>query len=254
MTDRNRVTPVDPLPAAKVPRPTPPAPGSPFTSDAQRLIREAASAVAKRPGLPPPLPDRTQERHRTPVSGGIEAQPPSLKDNQEALLRDELAKERAKVAQLERDARAVAEAKQVAFPPKVEPQRSVSPAPTSASEPDAKVDRAIGHTVRLLLARFGWPALAALGIGGVALKPTADPAKADATLAVVQAVDRKVDAINGKVNGILDREITDADFVDCLYDQQREYFEQLLPSQERLVTGELRRTWVDRCRNRKPKR
>jgi hypothetical protein len=104
------------------------------------------------------------------------------------------------------------------------------------------------------LARYGWPALAALGIGGAVLKPAADPQKADATLVKLEELTRKVDRIAAKQDAALDREPELLDFVDCLYEQQREYFEQLLPSQERLVTGELRRVWVDRCRNRKPKR
>jgi hypothetical protein len=69
LTDRDRPTPRDPLPAAQA------APGRASREDDQRLIREAESAARKRTGAipPPPLP-RPQERKQTPVSGGIEAQ------------------------------------------------------------------------------------------------------------------------------------------------------------------------------------
>lgn len=159
-------------------------------------------------------------------------------------------RDRAELAEFRRRERVQAESRGPG--PYQQPLRSQSPVPSSS--PEAKVDRAIGGTVRLLLARYGWPALAALGLGGAALKPTADPVKADAALAKLEELTRKVDRIAARQDAALDREPELLDFVECLYDQQREYFEQLLPSQERLVTGELRRTWVDRCRNRKPKR
>jgi hypothetical protein len=160
-----------------------------------------------------------------------------------------LAAELAELAEFRRRERVQAESRQPG--PYQPPLRTQSPVPSSGP---AKVDQAIGATMRLLFARYSWPLLAALGVGGAVLKPAADPAKADATLAKLEELTRKVDRVAARQDAALDREPELLDFVECLYEQQREYFEQLLPSQERLITGELRRAWVDRCRSRKPKR
>lgn len=180
--------------------------------------------------------------------------PPPSQDPDEAsreALRRRAEAAEAKAAELERRERVREEtASPNTFPPKVES------APVIVT-PSAPPDAAIGKSLRYLAGRL-WPLfVAAAGIGGgvtAVAKPTADPAKADATLAHLEELARKVDRVDFKVNGLLDREPQLTEFVECLYEQQADYFEQLLPSQQRLVTGSLQRTWVDRCRTRKPKR
>lgn len=249
MAGPDRPTPVDAYRAAKPPRPAQAAPGSPSANpDAQRLAREAASAAAKQKPVPPPLPDRS----RTPQSGGIDAQPPSLKDSQEALLRDELAKERSKVAQLERDARAAAEAKQVAYPPKVSERSPSPPAGTRISTPP---DAAIGKSVRYLLGKL-WPFfVAAAGIGGgvtAVAKPSADPVKQDATLANTEALRADVALIREQLTGVIKREASRDAYTKCLEESIDDVGEQVLPAQDRLGSAAPLRAYVKRCQRLRP--
>lgn len=134
------------------------------------------------------------------------------------------------------------------WPPKV--QRSQSPVPSSS--PEAKVDRAIGGTVRLLLARFGWPALAALGIGGAALKPTADPVKTDATLAIVEGMRADVALIREQLSGVIRREAARDAYLRCVDEGMVDLGQQLLPAVDRQGNAQPLRAFVDRCQRLRP--
>ena len=215
----------------------------------------APNPLQKKTWRVPTPPSAALLARRTPVPPPDDPPAPqSAADGQLAAVLAERDRLRGELAQAQRDARAAAEAKLETYPPKVE-QRIPTPVPSSA--PEAKVDRAVGSLVRVGLRKL-WPLfVAAAGIGGGAtavLKPSADPAKADATLANVEAIHRDLGLVRTQLDGVLDREATRDDFTECLYEQQADYFEQLLPSQQKLVTGQLQRTWVDRCRTRRPKR
>lgn len=182
--------------------------------------------------------------------------PQSLPEAQTALLRDELAKSRQRIAELERDARAAAEAKVATFPPSVQPQRKPSPPPDSG----AKRDQAIGAAVRTLAvrvaAKLGWtPLLVALGVGGgvtAIAKPAADPAKTDAVLANTEAIKRELELTRRQLNGLLDREAARDAYLACLAEQQAEYFAQLTPAADKMGAAAPLKPFVDRCKNRKP--
>lgn len=242
------------LPGGIAALPVPP----PLPGELAPTIKAPARPLLKQTWRVPTPPStvamaRRSDRPPTPESSVSPGPSSGRAGDRETILEAELAKSRAEVARLERDARAAAEARQVTYPPKVE-QRSQTPVPSSAP---TKSDAALGAGVRHLLGKFAPFLLAAAGIGGgvtAVAKPSADPEKADATLASVEELGRKLDRVDTKVNGLLDREPQLTEFVECLYEQQADYFEQLLPSQQRLVTGSLQRTWVDRCRNRRPKR
>jgi hypothetical protein len=232
--------------------------------------------------VPPPLPSkgtptvpaenplqRLTVRRPTPPSAVAHARrsdPPPSKDaaptddaaaGQLGALLAENARLRSDKAKLERDARAAAEATVESYPPKVS-ACSPSPAPATRTEvASAPPDAAIGRTARWVGGKI-WPFLvAAAGLGGGAVgiaKPTTDPAKTDAILTRLESIERKQDHQDAKLNGLLDREEPFADFVECVYEQQADYFAQLLPSQEHLTATQPLRVWVDRCRNRRPKR
>ena len=163
----------------------------------------------------------------------------------------ELTEARARIAQLERDARAAAEAKVESYPPQVE-DRTRTPTPSPSSGPEAKVDRAVGHGVRLLLARYGWPALAALGIGGAALRPAADPAKQDATLTNVEAMRADVALIREQLAGVLRREAGRDAYTRCLEETLDDVGSQLLPAQDRAGSAQPIRAYVSRCQRLRP--
>lgn len=198
---------------------------------------------------------------QTPASGQPAGSlPPPSQDpahaQVEALRRRAEAAE-ARTAQLERDARAAADTHLQTYPPKVEPQRHPSPVPSSAP---TKVDAAIGKAVRTLAerlaARHGWmPLLVALGVGGGAtavLKPSADPAKADATLVKLDELRREVSLLRVQLNSALDREAASSAYTECLAEQQAEYFAQLSPALDRMGAAAPLRPFVDRCKSRKP--
>lgn len=226
---------VPPLPGELAP--TKPAPARPSLKKTWRVpTPPSAVAAARRTPVPP------SDDPPAPADVATGQPGPSA----------ELLETRAKLAEYERRERVQLESRGPG--PYQPPLRSQSPVPSSAP---SKTDAALGMTIRHLLGKAAPFLLAAAGIGGgvtAVAKPSADPAKTDAILVKFDEFGRKLDRIDAKVNGVLDREPQLGEFVDCLYEQQREYFEQLLPSQDRLVTGELRRTWVDRCRNRRPKR
>jgi len=206
--------------------------GTPVSGQAVRIENAPQSALGS---LPPP------------------SQSPDVASLEAVRRRAEAAE--AKVAELERDARAAAEARQQTYPPKVEQRRPSPPAGTRVESASTPPDAAIGKSVRFLLGKL-WPFfVAAAGIGGgvtAVAKPSVDPAKTDATLANTEAMKRDLALVRTQLNGALDREATRDAFVLCLYEQQGDYFGQLLPSQEKLVTAQPLRVWVDRCKTRKP--
>lgn len=216
---------------------------------------------------PPPLPhhgpkmtsnERQGVRVQTPVSGPPVSLPPPSHNPElamaEALRRRAEAAE-ARAQEAERQLRVQAEVRSPAtFPPSV---RHQTPVPSSAP---TKTDAAIGKAIRTLAVRLatklGWsPVLVALGLGSGAtavLKPSADPAKTDATLANTEAIKREQALQRTQLNGVLDREAVRDAFALCLYEQQDEYFSQLMPSQEKLVNPQPLRAWINRCKSRKP--
>lgn len=193
---------------------------------------------------------------RATPAGGIPAQSPE-DAAQEALRRHNRELE-AELAEFRRRERVQAEAASPnSYPPKTV-ERHPSPPPATRAEVDSKPpDAELGKAGRWL-ARKAWPyVVAALGVGGgvtAVARPTTDPVKMDAVLARLEAIEHKQDRIEAKQTAAADREADRDDFIECLYQQQIDYFEQLLPSQERLTTAQPLRTWIDRCRNRRPKR
>jgi hypothetical protein len=97
---------------------------------------ETPIPVPRAPSQPPVAPRRGATpvaSELPPTSVRVPADEPassSLQSAQEAILRDELSRERAKVAQLERDARARGEARIQSFPPAVEQRHQSPPAGT----------------------------------------------------------------------------------------------------------------------------
>lgn len=252
------------MPRAEPPKRTATLPGIPSVAVPRQSGEFAPTLPAPNPlekrtwRLPTP-PSALAHARRTDPPAGVEPPPTSIRvpaDNEPSSGQPgasaELLAARAKLAEYERRERVQVESRGPG--PYQPPLRSQSPVPSSAP---SKADAALGMTVRHLLAKAAPFLLAAAGIGGgvtAIAKPSADPAKTDATLANIEELGRKIDRVDTKVNGLLDREPQLTEFVECLYEQQADYFEQLLPSQQRLVTGSLQRTWVDRCRNRRPKR
>lgn len=228
--------------------------------DPRRQTNPGGVMAVKLPGAPTlplehsetiPARAHAYPTQRATPAGGLVAQTPDGASLEALRRRAEAAEDRA--AELERRERVRAETDSPAasFPPPV--QRSPSPIPSST----AKADQAIGLTVRVVIGKLAPYLVAAAGVGGGAtavLKPSAEPSKVEAILAKLEDVERNQARLEAKANGLLDREPQLTEFVECLYEQQADYFEQLLPSQQRLVTGSLQRTWVDRCRNRRPKR
>lgn len=199
------------------------------------------STVARmRPSEPPTASDSSPPQDA----------PQSLPEAQEAILRRELAEERAKTARLERDVRAEAEARQATYPPSV---RTQSPVPSTTP---AKVDQAIGASVRHLLAKAAPLLLAAAGIGGGAtavLKPSADPAKADAVLASQEAMRADVALLREQVAGMLKREAARDQYTVCLEEALEDMGSQLLPAQDRQGSAVPLRAWIrQRCQRLRP--
>jgi len=225
--------------------PTVPAPRARFQETLRQPTPPSTMAAARR--TPVPSPDEATPDQDAPVS---------LPEAQEAILRQALAEERAKVARLERDARAAAEAKVETFPPKIE-QRHPSPVPSSApSKVDAAIGKAVRTTATRLAERYGlMPLLLVFGLGGsvVAIaKPTADPAKTDAVLASQEAMRADVALLREQVAGMLKREAGRDQYTKCLEESLDEIGEQLLPAQDRLGSASPLRAYVKRCQRLRP--
>ena len=125
--------------------------------------------------------------------------------------------------------------------------------PTSSSQsPEAKLERTVGQLVMLVIRRFGWPALAAaLGLAGV-LKPAADPAKADATLANTEAMRAELTAIREQLSGVIKREAARDAYIRCVDEGVNEIGSQLLPAQDKQGAAAPLRAWIDRCQRLRP--
>lgn len=227
----------NPLQRLTVRRPTPP----------------SSAALARRSDPPTGIRVQPDEARSSSRPGG----PTSVDRAQVEVLLKERAEQAKRIAELERDARAREEVRSPAatFPP------PVTPAPDKApSSAPSKTDAAIGKAVRTLAVklatRLGWtPLLVALGVGGAGAyvaKPAAEPARLDAALARIEALERQDKLRGTQLNGALDREAIVNEFVKCLGEQQAEGFSQLLPAADKQGSAALPKPFVDKCRNRKP--
>lgn len=229
MTDRDRPTPKDPLPAA-VPRPGRSEQAQ--RADAQRLIREAGSAARQAArAKAPPVPFDT-----TPIRDAAASLPPPSSDPRDAV-----------VAALRAENEALRSGR------KRTPAGGVlaSPVPTVEVEKgEAITDAAIGRGVRSLLRRF-WPLLlgaVGLGAGGAgALKPAADPTKADATMARVGELERRVDRSDKRAAAAEDWARETARVNICLRRQQARVNEALTPAKDHMGAGRRLEPFDDVC-------
>lgn len=227
--------------------------------DPRRQTSPGGVMAVRLPGSPtlplehsPTVPARALQAptQRATPAGGLVAQTPDAASLEALRRRAEAAEDRA--AELERRARVRDESDSpgAAFPPPV----SRHPSPVPSSTP-AKVDQAIGWSVRHLLAKAAPLLLAAAGIGGGAtavLKPSADPAKTDAVLASQEATRADVALLREQVAGMLKREAARDQYVRCLEESLDEVGEQLLPAQDRLTNASPLRAYVKRCSRLRP--
>jgi hypothetical protein len=217
-------------------------------------LRPEPNPLEKKTWRLPAPPSALAHARRTPIppSDGPPAGETAAAGQLAAVLaeRDRLQDELAKA---QRDARAGAEAQLQTYPPKVTPQRSPSPIPSSTP---AKVDQALGMTVRHLLARAAPFLLAAAGIGGgvtAVAKPSADPAKTDAVLASQEAMRADVALIREQMAGVLKREAARDQYTLCLEEVLDDMGEQVLPAQDRLGSAAPLRAYIkQRCRRLRP--
>lgn len=230
--------------------PTRPAPRNPLRHQTWRIPTPPSAMAQARRSEPPPTDGASQ------AADAATGQP-------DATAR-ELAEARHRIAQYERDERARAEASLQTYPPAISEKspdpRGILPdgrhtsaaGKTDSAAPDSKLDRALGQTIRLLFARYGWPLLAAAGIGGAVLKPAADPAKTEATLAKTEQIMRELTLTRQQLNGLLDREAARDVYLQCLAEQQAEYFAQLSPAPDKMGAAAPLKPFIDRCKSRKP--
>lgn len=134
------------------------------------------------------------------------------------------------------------------FPPPV----SEAPKKT-ASEPAAKLDKAIGSTVRLAFEHYSWKLLAVCGIGAAILKPAADPKKTEATLANTEAIKAQLDVVTER-QAKSDRWIVGATaYMLCLEENQDDNFSQVLPDPNKQGAAQPLRAYVkQRCQRLRP--
>lgn len=275
MTDRDRVTPIEAHRRAEPPRPEPALGLRRVPTDPTIVDQVPTADVLNRPRFdrprPPPLPTPSVATRGAPtpaagtVAVGAQQGPPSStlpplsedsKDAQIVALRARAEAAESAKAEFERRERVAAETQSPAtFPPKIEQRRPSPPAGTRVETASTPPDAAIGKSVRYLLGRL-WPFfLAAAGIGGgvtAVAKPSVDPAKADATLANTEALRRDLGLMRTQLNGALDREAASSAYVQCLAEQQAEYFAQLSPAPDKMGSAAPLKPFVDRCRNRRP--
>jgi hypothetical protein len=223
-------------------------------------------AAARR--APPPLPtagakpaadERQHVQIQTPDSVPPGSLPPPSHSPELARIealrrRAEAAEDRAQEA--ERQLRVQAEVRSPAtFPPSV---RTQTPVPSSAP---TKADAAIGKAIRTLAVRIatklGWsPVIVALGLGSGAtavLKPSADPAKANATLVIVEGMRGDVATIRDQLSGVIKREAARDAYTTCIEESLDEVGVQLLPAQDRLANASPLRAYVkQRCARLRP--
>lgn len=186
----------------------------------------------------------------TPATGiriPADETPPSVPPGPSA----ELLEARAELAEYKRRERVQVESRGPG--PYQPPLRSQSPVPSSAP---SKADAALGMTVRHLLAKALPFLLAAAGIGGgvtAIAKPSADPAKTDATLANVEAMRADLAVIREQLTGVIKREAARDQYTQCLESALDEVGEQLLPAQDRLANASPLRAYVkQRCARLRP--
>ena len=123
---------------------------------------------------------------------------------------------------------------------------------TDSTAPESKLDRAIGQTLRLLFARFGWPLLAAAGIGGAVLKPAGDPKRDEALLTNFEALRAEVAVMHEQLSSMLKWQAAQAPYTKCLEESLDEIGEQVLPAQDRLANAAPLRAYVKRCQRLRP--
>jgi hypothetical protein len=170
-----------------------------------------------------------------------------------AVLREELAKERGKTAELERQQRVHREAQGPGpYQPPVQ-QRSQTPVPSSVP---SKADAALGASLRALLGRAAPFLLAAAGIGGgvtAVVKPSVDPAKADATLTNVEAMRADLSVVREQLTSVLKWQAAQGPYTKCIEESLDEVGEQVLPAQDRLGSAAPLRAYVkQRCARLRP--
>ncbi len=206
--------------------------------------------LALRPTAPAAAHQAPTQRAPTPAAGiriPVDDTPPSVPPGPSA----ELLEARAKIAEYERRERVQTESRGPG--PYQPPLRSQSPVPSSAP---SKVDQAIGKGVRLLLGRHVLALLAAAGVGGgvtAIAKPSADPAKADATLVIVEAMRADLAVVREQLTGVIKREAARDQYTQCLESALDEVGEQLLPAQDRLANASPLRAYVkQRCARLRP--
>lgn len=218
------------------------APTLPVPNPLQRL-------TVRRPTPPSTVAKARRSDPPTTTAGPESAYAPqSLPEAQTALLRDELAKSRARVAELERDKRAADEVKVASFPPPVSPAPKPATAPPAEPATDAVISWLVKRAIDNRKAIYALVAALGIGGGGAALKSaTAKPASDPNPVLAA-----RVTLIETLLKKSLDREAVKDAYIECLAEQQTEYFAQLLPAADRAGSAKLPAPWVDRCRNRKP--
>ncbi len=197
----------------------------------------------------PPLAVALARRTPVPSSGETPSRTDAAMGRPEASA--ELTEALAKLAEYERRERVQVESRGPG--PYQPPLRSQSPVPSSTP---AKVDQALGMTVRHLLAKAAPFLLAAAGIGGgvtAVAKPSADPAKTDAVLASQEAMRADVALIREQMAGVLKREAARDQYTLCLEEVLDDVGEQVLPATDRLGSAVPLRAYIkQRCRRLRP--
>jgi hypothetical protein len=227
-----------------------PAPYRPFTPRKMTM-----------PGMPaPPSSSRVEDKNPVELSQEEllialhEAQQKSLESDKK-LLQSERDKR-----ELERQARVAAETASPSshFPypeTKSAPNRKQSPVPVSVAP-----DEAIGKTVRYVVKHLGVKVLAlvlsgaGLGAGALAfLKPSADPAKQDATLANTQALRAEMTLMRTQLTGVIVDRPSWIEYTKCLEEGIEEIGSQVLPAHDRVGSASPMRVWIaKRCVRLRP--
>lgn len=208
----------------------------------------APQALAPRHDVASAATDDEPTRRETPASRAAVGQREAelLESNRELLARN---------AELERRERVREETASPAshWPPKVEVRRP-SPVPSSGPAGGIRIEGpggwrlSVGQAVVLAL-------LTAAGIGGgvtAIAKPSVDPAKADATLATVEAIRSELTLVREQLSGVLRREAARDAYLRCVDEGMNDLGSQLLPAQDKQGAAAPLRAWVDRCQRLRP--
>ncbi len=182
--------------------------------------------------------------------------PPSATPDAAALVasRADAERLRTKVAELERNARAVADTKTVSFPPPVMP----SPAPAVATSREPETEAVIAWLVKRGVAnrKAIMAIIAVLGIGGggAAIKAAADtPGPSQEALRLSLETEQRAHGVTkAQVKGLLDREAQREAYDACRDELQEEVNKMLLPAADRVGNALPMKPWVNRCSKLKP--